>query len=208
MSILQDLRSDTQFYRRLRFPSGTGVIRGILACALSAGLFVLAMYRIGREYRTLREAGHRPFLRVWLRLLIALGQPFVIARAKADVVSEMSVEPGVCFSDRGNLVLGAQSIGSGTIVHHAVTIGMSLMTQGKPRIGRNVWIGPDCVLYGNIEVGNGATVLPGTVLTKSIPPNTLVAGNPARVLNRNFDNSRLRSSLDYQVRIEDEAQVA
>jgi serine acetyltransferase len=205
LSILQELRADAQFYRQLRFPTGVGPIKGRLACVTSAGLFVLAMHRIGREWQSLRQARRRPFRRAWLRGLIALGQPLLIVRAKADVVSEMEVAPGVHFSDRGHFVMGARSIGSGTIVHHAVTIGMSLMNQGKPTIGKNVWIGPDCVLYGNIEVGDGATLLGGTVLTKSIPANTLVAGNPARVIKRHFDNTHLRSSLDYDVRIESDS---
>jgi acetyltransferase-like isoleucine patch superfamily enzyme len=65
-----------------------------------------------------------------------------------------------------------------------------------PEIGKNVWIGSDCVVYGAITIGDGATLLPGTVLAKSIPPCVVMRGNPARLVVKNFDNSELRVCQD------------
>jgi acetyltransferase-like isoleucine patch superfamily enzyme len=59
-----------------------------------------------------------------------------------------------------------------------------------------VWIGSDCVIYGNISIGDGATLLPNTVLSKSIPCNTVMEGNPARRILNNFDNFELRERHD------------
>lgn len=193
-----------QLYLRLRFASQAGPLRSYLACMLSPGLLVLAVHRVSHRWRELRVSRDQRLLRVWLRTLIAFGQPLVVVRAKAEVISDTDIAPGVFFSDRGHLILGARAIGDGTVIHHAVTIGMNLMTHGKPMIGRNVWIGPDCVVHGNIEIGDGATLLPGTVLTKSIPANTLVSGNPARVLRRDFDNTHLRGNLNYDIGLDDE----
>jgi acetyltransferase-like isoleucine patch superfamily enzyme len=73
---------------------------------------------------------------------------------------------------------------------------MSHVNNGRPEIGRNVWIGSDCVVCGAITIGDGATLLPGTVLTKSIPAGVVMRGNPARLVLRNFDNSELRARQD------------
>ncbi len=64
-----------------------------------------------------------------------------------------------------------------------------------PNIGRNVWIGPDCIVYGNITIGDGATVLPGSVVSANVSAGSVVEGNPATKVRGNFDNIGLRRSL-------------
>ncbi|HEY2036586.1 MAG TPA: hypothetical protein VGG96_06205, partial [Steroidobacteraceae bacterium] len=59
----------------------------------------------------------------------------------------------------------------------------------------NVWIGPDCVIYGDIAIGDGATILAGTVLSMNVPPRAVVAGNPATIIAREYDNAALRRNL-------------
>jgi len=49
-----------------------------------------------------------------------------------------------------------------------------------PVVGEDVWIGSDCVIYGDIAIGNGATILPETVLSMNVPSRAVVAGNPGR----------------------------
>jgi acetyltransferase-like isoleucine patch superfamily enzyme len=68
-----------------------------------------------------------------------------------------------------------------------------------PEIGPNVWIGPDCIVYGAVTIGEGATLLPGTTLTKSIPAGVVMQGNPARLVLRNFDNTVLRTQPEPDV---------
>ena len=77
-----------------------------------------------------------------------------------------------------------------------VTIGRSHVNGGRPIIGRNVWIGSDCVIYGAISIGDGPTLLPGTVISKNIPANIVMQGNPARLVLQNFDNAELRDLQD------------
>ena len=56
-------------------------------------------------------------------------------------------------------------------------------TIGKPIvIGKNVWIAANALIIGGVSIGENAVVAAGSVVTKNVPPNTFVGGNPARVI--------------------------
>jgi acetyltransferase-like isoleucine patch superfamily enzyme len=74
---------------------------------------------------------------------------------------------------------------------------VSLMTAGHPVapsqrrasivakpivIERNVWIAAGATIIGGVTVGENSVVAAGSVVTRDVPPNTLVGGNPARVI--------------------------
>lgn len=49
-------------------------------------------------------------------------------------------------------------------------------------IERNVWIAAGATIIGGVTVGENSVVAAGSVVTSDVPPNTLVGGNPARVI--------------------------
>jgi acetyltransferase-like isoleucine patch superfamily enzyme len=53
---------------------------------------------------------------------------------------------------------------------------------GKIKIGNNVYIGNDCTLMPGVEIGNNCVIGASTIVTKSIPDNSVVAGVPARYI--------------------------
>jgi acetyltransferase-like isoleucine patch superfamily enzyme len=54
---------------------------------------------------------------------------------------------------------------------------------GKPiTIETGVWIAAGATVIGGVTIGENAVVAAGSVVTRDVPPNTLVAGNPARVI--------------------------
>lgn len=52
-------------------------------------------------------------------------------------------------------------------------------------IGDNVWIGMGAMILKGVTIGNGSVIAAGAVVTKDVPPNTVVAGVPARVTKEN-----------------------
>lgn len=54
-------------------------------------------------------------------------------------------------------------------------------------IGNDVWIGGNVTICPGVKIGNGVVIGAGSVVTKDIPDNVVVAGNPARVI-KNIDN--------------------
>ena len=52
------------------------------------------------------------------------------------------------------------------------------------RIERNVWVGFDSCVLGGVTIGEGSVVGARTVVTNDVPPFSVVAGNPARVIRQ------------------------
>ena len=198
MSLLHALRADISRYRQLQNRYARSAWPGVLLFLTSPGLLALATQRLYHLEEALRRTEGRTVRSIAVRLLAALGKLITVPLTKAELQPSIDIAGGVYLSDLGNFIIGAHRIGEGTLIHHRVTIGRSLMDRGRPTIGRNVWIGPDVVIYGDIEIGDGATILPETVITRSVPPGVVVRGNPPRVLKRDYDNTTLRQTTVWE----------
>lgn len=56
----------------------------------------------------------------------------------------------------------------------------------KIEIMNNVFVGANSIIMGNVTIGNNCIVAAGSVVTKDVPDNSIVAGNPARIIG-SFD---------------------
>lgn len=52
-------------------------------------------------------------------------------------------------------------------------------TRSGVRIGKDAFVGPGAIILPDVEIGDGAVVTAGSVVTTSVPPMTVVQGNPA-----------------------------
>lgn len=59
--------------------------------------------------------------------------------------------------------------------------------KGDIVIGNDVWIGYEAVILSGVTVGDGAVIGTRAVVTKDVPPYTIVGGVPARPIRRRFD---------------------
>lgn len=58
------------------------------------------------------------------------------------------------------------------------------LKTGKIIIGDRAWIGKNCVIMYDLEIGEHAVVGANSVITKSVPPYTVMAGNPATIIKQ------------------------
>lgn len=60
--------------------------------------------------------------------------------------------------------------------------------RGDITIGNDVWIGYEAVIMSGVTIGDGAIIGTRAVVTKDVPPYTIVGGSPARVLKKRFSD--------------------
>jgi virginiamycin A acetyltransferase len=66
-----------------------------------------------------------------------------------------------------------------------------LPVKGDIVIGSDVWFGYDCLIKGGVTVGSGAVIAARAVVVKDVPPYSIVAGNPAKVVKMRFDDKTI-----------------
>lgn len=63
-----------------------------------------------------------------------------------------------------------------------------VMLGPMPQIGHDVWIGQDVSINRGVTIGDGAIVAAYSVVTRNVPPYTIVGGNPATVIKQRFSD--------------------
>lgn len=59
--------------------------------------------------------------------------------------------------------------------------------KGDVVIGNDVWIGEDAMILAGVNIGNGAVIGASSVVASDVPPYSIVAGNPAKVIRMRFE---------------------
>lgn len=60
----------------------------------------------------------------------------------------------------------------------------NINVYGKITIGNNVFIGSNVIILPNVNIGNNVVIGAGSIVTKSVESNSVVAGNPAKIIKR------------------------
>ncbi|SHJ87395.1 serine O-acetyltransferase [Tessaracoccus bendigoensis DSM 12906] len=149
----------------------------------------VVVYRLGRYARLLRE--HRPAAGLVLTFAHRVINRFVTHLDHVDISPQADIGPGLLLMHRHGVLIGPVIVGRNCVIHQNVTIGQRVAggDRGLPTIGDNVWIGPAAVITGSVNIGDGVTISAGSVLSKDVPDRCLVAGNPARVIVKDYDNA-------------------
>lgn len=112
-----------------------------------------------------------------------------------------------CSGTIGNGVLIANNVGIvGRSDHDITEIGVHIRQaawvgntdrladdpKNKITIGDDVWIGFGAIVLSGVDVGRGAVVAAGAVVTRDVPAYAIVAGNPARLIGERFTPEQIR----------------
>lgn len=101
-----------------------------------------------------------------------------------------SCGPGLSLPHYGTIIISGEArLGANCRVHACVNIGASGGGKEAPQIGNNVYIGPSCVLFGDIHIANNVTIGANATVNKSVEQEyVVVAGTPAKIVKTDYPN--------------------
>ena len=97
------------------------------------------------------------------------------------------INSGCRFQDQGGITIGDGALIGHNVVMATINHGLEPERRGDniPApivLGRNVWIGANATILSGVTIGDNAVVAAGSVVTKDVPANMVVAGVPAKVI--------------------------
>jgi acetyltransferase-like isoleucine patch superfamily enzyme len=150
--------------------------------------------RIAIAILNLLKKDHSALLRVCGARRVG-SRVFVTARAQLKYLDQMSIGDNVKLVDLFCDARGGITIGNNVFFGHQVmllTPHHNIAVKGEARqeqilhrpitIGDDVWIASRAIVTGGVTIGNGSVIAAGAVVTKDVPDNVVVGGNPARVI--------------------------
>jgi len=112
---------------------------------------------------------------------IACGAKFLFNSANHDLTS-LSTYPFPLFFEEWDLR------------HEDVTDAWD--NKGDIVVGNDVWIGYEAVILAGVSIGDGAVIGARSVVTRDVPPYTIVGGVPARPIRKRFDEDVIAALLE------------
>ncbi len=118
----------------------------------------------------------------------------VLSRITGFQIRPNSIGKGLTIWHWGTIIIGRARIGDYCTLHPNIVIGGKTMKDPRPIIGSHVTIYSGVNISGSIEIGDDVIIGPNSVVTKSIPSHSVVAGVPAKIIKtrENMNSSWVR----------------
>ena len=165
------------------------------------------------DYRLSRVPSHH--FRIWMYRYVYLmdidktavvyygaqiRKPFKIKIGKGSIIGDCAILDGRNGIEIGNNVTFASNVSIWTEQHDHRDPYFRCETQPKEKvvIGDRAWIGPNTIILHSANIGTGAVVAAGAVVTKTVEPFCIVGGIPAKIIGeRNRDLRYNRNNRVY-----------
>ncbi len=145
------------------------------------GRLILLMFRIAaigskNKYLFLFLLPYLIFYRITIEWILGIELPY-----KTKIGKGLVIHHGQAL-----IINDSVQIGNNCILRHCTTIGNKQIGidqfSPSPIIGNNVDIGSNVCIIGPIKIGDNVKIGAGSVIVKDIPSNSIVVGNPARII--------------------------
>jgi acetyltransferase-like isoleucine patch superfamily enzyme len=138
-----------------------------------------------RVFKLLAKYSPASSLRIWLLRMcnfsigeqVYIGEDFIVVDDVKDKTRYLTIEDRVAISPRVTFVIHTKPNWS-NIADFVNS------RKGKITVRKDAWIGTGAVILPNVEIGEGAVVGANSVVTRNVPPYTIVGGVPAREIKK------------------------
>lgn len=166
----------------------------VFVLCFSYGLHALLIYRMEKAIRKNLSKGWGLILYYPLIVLMYCLRFMIKELYGIHVDWKAEIGKGFYIGHFGDIKIGYSIIGDNCSVHQMVSIGVEPQSKNYISpviIEDNVWIGAHSTIVKGVNIGSGASISAGSKVINDISSKTLVMGNPARIIIRNYDNSSL-----------------
>lgn len=175
--MLSEIRAD---YKRCKSINRLPTKKNRVGCLIS--IFPIIDHRIGLFIETYYK-DKKHLLKYLLRAFYLAGKLISVILFKTNIDELSVIGGGLSICKKGNVIIAVKRLGTGCTIGENVTIGHGFGSE-LPEIGDNVTIGSNSIIYGGIRIGNNVLIDDNTVLTKNVPDNCRVGGNPGKVIHK------------------------
>jgi len=109
--------------------------------------------------------------------VLELGSGYIHSNVTIDCYKKISIGNNVAIS-KDVIIRDSDS--------HKIIGKESQMTR-PIKIGNHVWVGTRVIILKGVTIGDGAIIAAGAVVTRDVPPRTIVAGIPAKIIRKNVE---------------------
>jgi serine O-acetyltransferase len=149
------------------------------------------------------QAIHRiknPILRFPLKLIfsVILYRTFTISLG-IYLDLDATVGKGLYIGHYGGIFIGPVVLGDYCNISQGVTVGsgrLGTVREGRPVIGDRVYIAPGAKIFGQITIGSNVSIGANAVVSKNIPDNSIVVGNPGRIVGQQEKNIHIHNVFE------------
>ncbi|MEM0911366.1 MAG: DapH/DapD/GlmU-related protein [Pseudomonadota bacterium] len=147
---------------------------------LTGGFRYLTLFRLCQRLKT------KKLLKAIFYVPTRICLHFVGIRYGIEIPVKTTVGKGFYIGHHGNIIVHAESvIGDNCNISQGVTLGRASRgkRRGAPSIGDNVYLGPSCIVSGNVSIGDNAVIGAGAIVNFDVAENSVVASPRAVVIS-------------------------